>query len=48
MGHRILMATITIQDVLADPHVAKYRHVVDSPEAFARVVAILNDPDQQE
>jgi len=49
MGHRTPIATITTQDFLADPHAAKYRDVVTGhPEAFARVVAILNDPYQQE
>ena len=45
MNHRTPVATITMQDFLADPHAAKYRDVVDRhPEAFARVGAILNDP----
>lgn len=49
MGHFTPTTTITIQDFLADPHAAKYRDVVDShPEAFSRVVEILNDPYQQE
>lgn len=49
MSPRTPTATVTMQDFLADPHAARYRDVVDShPEAFARVVAILNDPYQQE
>jgi len=49
MGERPPTPTITAQHFLADTHAAKYRDVVDShPEAFGRVIAILNDAHQQE
>lgn len=46
--HTAPAPTITVQAFLADPHATRYRDVVaDHPEAFARLLAILNDPDQQ-
>jgi hypothetical protein len=39
---------ITLEDFLADPHATRYRDVIQNfPEAFARLLQILNDPDQQ-
>ncbi|MGI8983147.1 MAG: hypothetical protein ACR2HM_01215 [Acidimicrobiales bacterium] len=39
---------ITAEAFLADPHATRYRDIVDShPEAFARLLVILNDPHQQ-
>lgn len=39
---------ITAEDFLADPHATRYRDIVGGhPEAFARLLAILNDPHQQ-
>jgi len=40
---------MTAQHFLEDPHAARYRDVVENhPHAFAKVVAILNDPYHQE
>jgi hypothetical protein len=39
---------ITLEDFLADAHATRYRDVIQNfPEAFARLLQILNDPDQQ-
>lgn len=44
-----MTAGITAQHFLEDPHAAKYRDVVENhSDAFAQVVAILNDPYYQE
>ncbi len=41
-------SSITIEGFLADAHGAKYRDVVRThPEAFARLMDVLNHPDQQ-
>lgn len=40
--------TITVEGFLADRHATRYRDVLGRyPEAFARLLAILNDPDNQ-
>lgn len=44
-----LAVALSPEVFLADAHAAKYRDVVENhPDAFARVLAILNDPYQQE
>jgi hypothetical protein len=49
MGSHAPAVAITAQHFLEDPHAARYRDVVENhPDAFAKVVAILNDPYQQE
>jgi hypothetical protein len=44
----LLPARITVEGFLADRHATRYRDVIDDhPEAFAQLLAIVNDPLQQ-